>query len=119
MHIDLGHCDVPRCTDCKQLRELADRVRQSNSAIVMPPDVEVDLASIMLDDPIERPSHYTVHTIQPIDVIEAWELPFHAACVVKYIGRYRYKGTPLEDLRKARWYLDRFIKAETKRREGR
>jgi hypothetical protein len=27
----------------------------------------------------------------------------------KYLHRYRYKGKPVEDLKKARWYLDRLI----------
>ena len=27
----------------------------------------------------------------------------------KYLHRYRYKETPLQDLRKAQWYLDRLI----------
>ena len=27
----------------------------------------------------------------------------------KYMHRYRYKGKPVEDLRKAGWYLDRLI----------
>ena len=31
------------------------------------------------------------------------------ATALKYLWRYRYKGKPLEDLKKARWYLDRLI----------
>ena len=27
----------------------------------------------------------------------------------KYLHRYRYKGKPLEDLKKSRWYLDKLI----------
>lgn len=60
-------------------------------------------------DPIEKPPHYTVTSVEPIDVIEAWELPHHLACVVKYIARHRHKGRPIEDLKKARWYMDRYI----------
>lgn len=30
--------------------------------------------------------------------------------VIKYISRYRYKGTALEDLQKAQWYINRLIK---------
>ena len=30
--------------------------------------------------------------------------------VIKYISRYRYKGTALEDLRKAEWYINRLVK---------
>ena len=37
------------------------------------------------------------------------ELPYHIGNVVKYIARYRYKYNSIEDLKKARWYLDRYI----------
>jgi hypothetical protein len=60
-------------------------------------------------DPVEHPHHYTFSDIEPIDAIEAWALPFHLACVVKYVARAAHKGKYLEDLRKARWYLDREI----------
>ena len=29
--------------------------------------------------------------------------------IIKYVSRYRYKGKALEDLKKARWYLNRLI----------
>jgi len=29
--------------------------------------------------------------------------------VLKYLWRYRYKGKPLEDLKKAEWYLQLLI----------
>lgn len=63
-----------------------------------------------MTDPINHPDHYVASDIEPIDVIEAWELPHHLACVVKYIARHRHKGKALEDLKKARWYLDRYIR---------
>jgi hypothetical protein len=60
-------------------------------------------------DAIQRPAHYTFSAIEPIDVIEAWELGFHLGNVVKYIARAGRKGSKIEDLKKARWYLDRAI----------
>jgi hypothetical protein len=30
--------------------------------------------------------------------------------ILKYVARYKFKGEPLEDLRKAQWYLDRLVK---------
>lgn len=56
-----------------------------------------------------NPEHYQVGNIEPIDVIEDWELGFHLGNVVKYVARYRHRGTPIQDLEKARWYLDRKI----------
>jgi hypothetical protein len=64
----------------------------------------------MKNDPVNRPQHYTFGSIEVIDALEAWALPFHEANVVKYVARARHKGNELEDLRKARWYLDRIIR---------
>lgn len=60
-------------------------------------------------DPISSPAHYCFGTIQPIEVIEDWGLNFRLANVIKYVGRSGKKGTPLEDLQKAMWYLEREI----------
>ena len=30
--------------------------------------------------------------------------------IIKYVTRFPYKGTPVQDLKKARWYLDYLIK---------
>lgn len=60
-------------------------------------------------DPVNHPSHYTSGGIETIDVIEAWQLGFHLGNAVKYISRAGKKGDALEDLKKARWYLDREI----------
>ena len=61
------------------------------------------------DDPIIRPEHYTFSHIEVIDAIEAWELGFRLANVIKYVARADRKGRPIDDLKKARWYLDREI----------
>lgn len=37
------------------------------------------------------------------------DLGFHLGNVIKYVLRSKYKGKELEDLKKARWYLDRLI----------
>jgi hypothetical protein len=60
-------------------------------------------------DPVSHPRHYTFGAIEVISAIEAWALPFHLACVVKYVARAAHKGKYIEDLQKARWYLDREI----------
>ena len=54
-----------------------------------------------------NPKHYDLK-IKPIDFIEANELDFNIGNVVKYVSRYKGKSG-LEDLKKARWYLDREI----------
>lgn len=58
---------------------------------------------------IDHPSHYNRGKIEVIDFIEDQGLSFHLGNVVKYITRAGSKGDKLEDLKKARWYLDRYI----------
>lgn len=65
----------------------------------------------MNDDPVTRPAHYTFSAVEVIDAIEAWGLDYHRGNVVKYIVRAGRKdaATELQDLRKALWYLERYI----------
>ncbi len=58
---------------------------------------------------VNHPSHYNQGKIEVIDAIEDWGLDFNAGNVVKYVSRHRHKTEPLEDLKKARWYLNRII----------
>lgn len=62
-----------------------------------------------MNDPVNRPVHYTFGKIEVIDAIEDWKLGFHEGNVVKYVARAKHKGRELEDLKKARWYLERAI----------
>lgn len=63
------------------------------------------------DDIVERPKHYTHGKIEVIEVIEAFSLGFHEGNVVKYLLRHQHKGG-VQDLLKARWYLNRLIDRE-------
>ena len=67
-------------------------------------------------DAVNHPAHYggEDNPYEAIKVIEAWRLGFCLGNTVKYISRAEKKGTTIEDLKKARWYLDREIAA----REG-
>jgi len=53
------------------------------------------------------PHHYTSRRIEPIEVIEAWELGFHLGSAVKYIGRCEFTNKRSEDLLKAANYCFR------------
>lgn len=57
---------------------------------------------------VTTPSHYREGGIQPLDYIEENKLDFCEGNVIKYVTRYKYKNG-LEDLRKARYYLDKII----------
>lgn len=68
------------------------------------------------DDRVNSPSHYTRGKQEVIDTIEEsiQDAPSPVegmlqAQVLKYMLRVWLKDNPLEDLRKARWYLERLI----------
>lgn len=61
-------------------------------------------------DMVNHPPHYTDgREYEPVDVIRDWKLDYLLGNVVKYISRAGRKGDELEDLLKARWYLNRRI----------
>lgn len=64
-----------------------------------------------MSESVDHPAHYggADNPYEAIKVIEAWRLGFCLGNVVKYISRAEHKGSPLQDLEKARWYLDREI----------
>lgn len=69
-----------------------------------------------VEDLIEHPGHYTTGGIETIDFIEAKLTDEEMAGylignVIKYVSRWRHKGG-VQDLQKARWYLDRLIDKE-------
>ena len=57
---------------------------------------------------VDHPQHYN-KGIEVIDFIDSWDLNFAAGNIIKYVARYNHKDNPLEDLKKAKWYLDRLI----------
>ena len=71
----------------------------------------------MKNDAVNHPSHYTKGKIECIDAIESAVTGLDgidAMCTgnaIKYLFRWRWKNG-VEDLKKARWYIDRMIKAE-------
>ena len=60
---------------------------------------------------VNHPAHYggKDNPYEAIKVIEAWKLGFNLGNTVKYVARAERKNAPIEDLEKARWYLDREI----------
>lgn len=64
---------------------------------------------------INHPDHYggQENTYEAIKVIEAWQLGFNLGNTLKYIARAGKKdnNTTLQDLQKAKWYLERQIQS--------
>ena len=93
-------------------KETVDRQKEdSNKETVYVPTAEhmAKMYGNIEHDAVNHPSHYTRGKIEVIDFIEDQQLPYHLGNVIKYIARAGYKGDKLEDLKKARWYLDRYI----------
>ena len=86
----------------KEVQAIAEKVVKA----IEEPEVKVTPKK---EDVINHPSHYTRGKIEVIDFIEDQQLPYHLGNVIKYIARAGHKGDKLEDLKKARWYLDRYI----------
>ena len=55
------------------------------------------------------PAHYDVG-IEPVKYITSHGLGFLEGNIIKYITRYKMKGNPVEDLHKARVYIDLLLK---------
>tara|TARA_R100000541_G_scaffold32046_1_gene40844 strand:+ start:380 stop:631 length:252 start_codon:yes stop_codon:yes gene_type:complete len=65
-------------------------------------------------DPVNRPAHYNLGGVECIDYIKQvlGKEGFIAYCqgnMIKYQHRYRYKNKPVEDMKKAQYYLNRMI----------
>ena len=70
-----------------------------------------------MSDAVNHPSHYTVGDIECIDAIKASMtnqafLGYLKGNIQKYLWRYEKKVAPVEDLKKAKWYLERLIKEQ-------
>ena len=61
-----------------------------------------------IDDVVHSPAHYRQGSMEVYDAITGMGLSYTEGAIVKYVARWRYKNG-LEDLEKARWYLDRLI----------
>ena len=77
-----------------------------------------------MSENVNHPDHYQFgekdkdgsSKYEAIKVIEAWDLDFHLGNVIKYISRAGRKSeVPLEDMRKAKWYIDRWIAIREKK----
>lgn len=65
------------------------------------------------EDMVSHPSHYNKGNpvYEPYKVIKAWDCNFNIGNAIKYLARYRNKWDALEDLEKAKQYIDFEIEA--------
>lgn len=69
-----------------------------------------------MSDPVNHPTHYTSGPVEAIDILEQTVANAPGPVVgglqwqaMKYLLRMWLKGHPLQDAKKARWYLNRLI----------
>lgn len=96
--------------------EMWDRLRTKYKALVEEEQLEMEndewLEYPSVDDPVESPVHYNTGSVECIEAIKASmsDTEFEGYLkgnAMKYLWRYAYKGKPVEDLKKAQWYLAR------------
>lgn len=66
---------------------------------------------------VTRPTHYRYSKYEPKDIIRDWGLNFNLGNVIKYVARAGHKNDILEDLLKAKQYLEFEIEALGEERE--
>ena len=69
-------------------------------------------------DSVNSPPHYQNGTMETIEIMENQMsverfLGYLEGSIIKYISRYEYKKNPLEDLKKADWFLRKLIEKRT------
>ena len=69
-------------------------------------------------DMVNHPPHYKAGGIETIDFIEAKELGYHLGNVIKYVSRWKDKNG-LDDLLKAKHYLEKLIEINAAEKYGR
>lgn len=79
-------------------------------------DKVTDLLKSSTEDMVNHPSHYETGKFESIDVmvetqgVEAVQ-NFCMCNAFKYIYRHKFKNG-IEDIRKAKWYLDKYLELE-------
>jgi hypothetical protein len=94
--------------DAKIIKHRAQPIVEAPQVIMYEPMTEPD-KDVPTVDLVNHPPHYRMGGIETIDFIEAKCLNYNLGNVIKYITRADHKGSKLEDLRKAQWYLTREI----------
>lgn len=84
------------------------RMQSTEDKEWQPPEL-LPMPDVRVVDNVNHPPHYKTGGIETIDFIEAKDLGYHLGNVIKYVTRAKHKGTELEDLKKAQWYLERAI----------
>lgn len=120
---DRGHansCREPKCPYKEVTEELNDMAKNVNLKVlkhrdnplrIFDADYKWSPPEMTKKEAVDHPSHYggKDNPYEAIKVIEAWNLGFNLGNTVKYISRAGKKDALVQDLEKAKWYLEREI----------
>lgn len=75
---------------------------------------DISYENELSNDPVNSPNHYKQGNRETIEVIKDYMTKdeftgYLKGNIIKYVGRFRFKGKPLQDLKKANWYLTKLI----------
>lgn len=78
------------------------------------PDYCGDSDPVKPYDPVEKPKHYNSGKYETIDIIvdvlgKYEAISYCHGNVLKYTHRLWHKGNPVQDAKKAKWYLEKMI----------
>lgn len=94
--------------DCSVLQKLLTLIAKATT------ETTYDISSDNTNDPVNHPSHYTQGRVETIDYIEDClgidGLKYYClGNAIKYLSRAQYKENELQDIKKAKWYIDKTI----------
>lgn len=118
-------CEIERRIDYPgQIKDLEDHLEEMHEELEKMANDPDALQELMTpkNNAVEHPSHYTSGGIECIDAMKAMLTGYEHATfatkfywhflsgqVLKYLWRWPLKERPLQDLKKASWYLDKLI----------
>jgi hypothetical protein len=100
--------------EVQEMKQALDVIESKPTKLFVQPQYKDAAMKILADnDLVNHPPHYKSGGVETIDFIEAKDLNYRLGNVVKYISRAGKKvgSDPVQDLEKARFYLEREIEA--------
>ena len=93
------------------MAENKNEIKYNGISYVIKDDITGKLTNI---DNVNSPAHYKQGNRETIEVIKDYMTNDEFAGylkgnIIKYVGRFKFKGNPLQDLKKANWYLNKLI----------
>lgn len=105
--------------DLKRIKVPQSNMNETEKALSTYKDRETQdtvkvVSTNTVSNAVEHPKHYNMGKYETIEVIEDWfstdaTLGFYLGNTIKYVSRYAHKDNPVQDLEKAKFYLDRAI----------